>query len=74
MGGLGTGTEPGCKKCKNDTLWIPNWNSSSNNTQALYLSTTSVSRTLLGPMEGVERDVNAGESMGAVVEASRAKI
>jgi hypothetical protein len=29
---------------------------------------------LLGPMEGVERDGNGGESMGVVVEASRAKI
>jgi hypothetical protein len=42
--------------------------------QALYLSTNQVSRTLLGPMEGVERDGSGEESMGAVVEASGAKI
>ena len=29
---------------------------------------------VLGPMEGVEQDGSGGESMGAVVEASGAKI
>jgi hypothetical protein len=29
---------------------------------------------LLGPMKGVERDGSGGESIGAVVEASRVKI
>jgi hypothetical protein len=28
----------------------------------------------LGPMEGVERDGNGGESIGVVVEVSRVKI